>query len=108
MFVLSILEQSQGVPRLLRSNTGMARRRDDGAYEYLCPASWSGSESFLATAAQEARRVLVATSSGVAAGMDLAVWLASDLLGGGAGEEAARRCEYAPSTDPDSDPFALP
>jgi len=55
-----------------------------------------------------ARGKLVATSSGVAAGMDLAVWLASDLLGAGAGEEAARRCEYMPSADPDCDPFARP
>lgn len=53
-----------------------------------------------------ARGKLVATSSGVAAGMDLAVWLASDLLGAGAGEEAARRCEYTPSADPHCDPFA--
>ncbi|GMH78773.1 hypothetical protein TrLO_g1477 [Triparma laevis f. longispina] len=49
---------------------------------------------------------LVATSSGVAAGMDLAVWLASDLLGAGTGEAAAKRAEYVPSTDSSNDPFS--
>lgn len=49
---------------------------------------------------------LCATSSGVAAGLDMAVWLASDLLGAGVGEAAAKRAEYVPSTDPADDPFA--
>ena len=46
-----------------------------------------------------------ASSSGVAAGMDMAVWLASELLGARVGEAAARRAEYVPSTDAGRDPF---
>jgi putative intracellular protease/amidase len=48
---------------------------------------------------------LMASSSGVAAGMDMAVWLASELLGARVGEAAARRAEYVPSTDAGRDPF---
>ena len=46
------------------------------------------------------------TSSGVAAGMDMAAALIDRLLGSGAGEEAARRIELELHTDPDWDPFA--
>ena len=49
---------------------------------------------------------LIATSSGVSAGMDLAVWLGSQLQGEGAGEAAANRAEYVPCLDPQQDSFA--
>jgi len=89
---------------VLASSAGARARGGEAGVAWQRRARWVADRS----GGGGGRGKLVATSSGVAAGMDLAVWLASDLLGGGAGEEAARRCEYAPSTDPDSDPFALP
>ncbi|MCL2515192.1 MAG: DJ-1/PfpI family protein [Microbacteriaceae bacterium] len=46
------------------------------------------------------------TSSGVAAGMDMAVALIGSLFDEDAAREAALRVEYEPHTDPDRDPFA--
>ncbi len=46
------------------------------------------------------------TSSGVSAGMDMALAVAADLFGLGRAEEMAEGCEYAWHRDPDWDPFA--
>lgn len=46
------------------------------------------------------------SSSGVAAGMDMAVALISSILGKEAGRFAARKIEYRPQTDSTIDPFA--
>ncbi len=46
------------------------------------------------------------SSSGVAAGMDMAVALISSILGKEAGRFAARKIEYRPQTDGTVDPFA--
>ncbi|MCQ9172915.1 DJ-1/PfpI family protein [Corynebacterium amycolatum] len=46
------------------------------------------------------------SSSGVAAGMDMAVALISSILGKEAGRLAARKIEYRPQTDATVDPFA--
>ena len=46
------------------------------------------------------------SSSGVAAGMDMAVALISSILGEEAGRLAARKIEYRPQTDATVDPFA--
>lgn len=46
------------------------------------------------------------SSSGVAAGMDMAVALISSILGKEAGRFAARKIEYRPQTDSTVDPFA--
>ncbi|OHR24708.1 thiamine biosynthesis protein ThiJ [Corynebacterium sp. HMSC072D01] len=46
------------------------------------------------------------SSSGVAAGMDMAVALISSILGKEAGRFAARKTEYRPQTDGTVDPFA--
>ncbi|MDO4919434.1 DJ-1/PfpI family protein [Kocuria sp.] len=47
------------------------------------------------------------TSSGVAAGMDMACALITWLFGAESARESARRCEYTPNSDPSADPFAL-
>ena len=46
------------------------------------------------------------TSSGVAAGMDMAVALIATLCGKGAAKDAAAQIELEVHTDPDWDPFA--
>lgn len=46
------------------------------------------------------------TSSGVSAGMDMALAAAADLFGRAAAEEMAEGCEYIWNDDPDHDPFA--
>ena len=46
------------------------------------------------------------TSSGVSAGMDMALAAAEDLFGRAAAEEMAEGCEYIWNDDPDHDPFA--
>ncbi len=46
------------------------------------------------------------TSSGVSAGMDMALAAAADLFGRAAADEMAEGCEYIWNDDPDHDPFA--
>ena len=46
------------------------------------------------------------TSSGVSAGMDMALAVIEDCLGPGAAEDAAINAEYIRNPDPDNDPFA--
>ncbi|MEM7524584.1 MAG: DJ-1/PfpI family protein [Pseudomonadota bacterium] len=46
------------------------------------------------------------TSSGVSAGMDMALAVAADLFGLGKALEMAEGCEYIWNRDPDEDPFA--
>jgi transcriptional regulator GlxA family with amidase domain len=46
------------------------------------------------------------TSSGVAAGMDMALALIGHLCGASLGHEVANAAEYTPHEDPDWDPFA--
>ena len=46
------------------------------------------------------------TSSGVSAGMDMALGFLEDRLGRDRAEEAARRIEYVRNADRDEDPFA--
>ncbi|WP_224815924.1 DJ-1/PfpI family protein [Hasllibacter sp. MH4015] len=46
------------------------------------------------------------TSSGVSAGMDMALAAAADLFGMQAAETMAEECEYNWTRDPDDDPFA--
>ena len=47
------------------------------------------------------------TSSGVSAGMDMALAVIADHLGEEAATNAARWAEYTRNTDPDNDPFAI-
>ena len=47
------------------------------------------------------------TSSGVSAGMDMALDIIADLLGAGAATDAARWAEYVQNSDADNDPFAV-
>ncbi len=47
------------------------------------------------------------TSSGVSAGMDMALGLIERILGRPATEDAARRAEYGWNDDPEDDPFAV-
>ena len=46
------------------------------------------------------------TSSGVSAGMDMALGFLEDRLGRSEAEAAARRIEYVRNADRDEDPFA--
>ncbi|MEX3014260.1 DJ-1/PfpI family protein [Gymnodinialimonas hymeniacidonis] len=46
------------------------------------------------------------TSSGVSAGMDMALAAAADLFGRAAAEKMAEECEYIWNDDPNHDPFA--
>lgn len=46
------------------------------------------------------------TSSGVSAGMDMALAVITYLLGRDVAEDVARKCEYTWHEDPDRDPFA--
>ncbi|MDR2379498.1 MAG: DJ-1/PfpI family protein, partial [Bifidobacteriaceae bacterium] len=48
------------------------------------------------------------TSSGVAAGIDMAVALVRELCGAAAADAVQRAMEYKAQSDPDSDPFAEP
>ena len=48
------------------------------------------------------------TSSGVSAGMDMALTVIADLHGAQAAQDAARMAEYTHNPDPDNDPFAIP
>lgn len=50
----------------------------------------------------------VITSSGVSAGMDMALHVVERLLGKARADEVARWAEYVRNTDPSNDPFALP
>ncbi|MEQ3707790.1 MAG: DJ-1/PfpI family protein [Tateyamaria sp.] len=48
------------------------------------------------------------TSSGVSAGLDMALAVIEDCLGPKAAADAARKAEYIRNADPDNDPFAAP
>ena len=48
----------------------------------------------------------VYTSSGVSAGMDMALDVIKDLIGAQAAKDAAHWAEYIPNPDPENDPFA--
>jgi putative intracellular protease/amidase len=50
----------------------------------------------------------VITSSGVSAGMDMALHVVERLLGKARADEVARWAEYVRNTDPSNDPFAAP
>lgn len=50
----------------------------------------------------------VYTSSGVSAGIDMALAVIEDLLGLQAARDAAYMTEYIRNSDPDNDPFAIP
>lgn len=47
------------------------------------------------------------TSSGVSAGIDMAVYVTEKLLGKPAADHATFVCEYMPNTDPNNDPFSI-
>lgn len=47
------------------------------------------------------------TSSGVSAGLDMAVSITEKLLGAAAAKQAADFAEYTPNTDPNNDPFSV-
>ena len=48
------------------------------------------------------------TSSGISAGIDMALGIISQLHGAEAATEAANRAEYIANSDPDNDPFGIP